>query len=107
MGAGTAGRHCSGDRHAERRAAALDPYSESGKIRAFFVAPEHARNGIGTAILKRCEEDARSYGFSRLALLAALPGVRRYSQYGYVANAPELESEFVPMRKTLSSSGCF
>lgn len=97
-----------GDSHAERSAAELDPRVEPGKVRAFFVAPEHARKGIGTIILKRCEDDARSSGFSRLELMATLPGVRLYAKHGYVAGppiqyelTPGLNIEFVPMRKTL------
>lgn len=96
------------DSHVERSDTELDPHVEPGKIRAFFVAPEHARKGIGTAILKRCEDDARSFGFSRLELMATLPGVRLYAKHGYVAGsplqyelAPGLNIEFVPMSKTL------
>lgn len=97
-----------GDSHAERSAAELDPRVEPGKIRAFFVAPEHARKGIGTIILKHCEDEARSLGFLRLELMATLPGVRLYAKHGYVAGppiqyelAPELNIAFVPMSKTL------
>ena len=97
-----------GDSHTERSAAELDPHIEPGKIRAFFVAPEHARKGIGTIILKHCEDDARSFSFLRLELMATLPGMRLYAKHGYVAGspiqyelAPELNIEFVPMCKTL------
>lgn len=97
-----------GDNHTERSAAELDPRVEPGKIRAFFVAPEHARKGIGTIILERCEDDARSFGFLRLELMATLPGVRLYAKHGYVPGspiqyevAPGLNIEFVPMRKAL------
>ena len=97
-----------GDGHAERSTTELDPRAEAARIRAFFVAPEHARKGIGTAILKRCEHDARLFGFSRLELMATLPGARLYAQYGYLSDppiqyelAPGLDIEFVPMRKTL------
>lgn len=97
-----------GDSHTERSAAELDPRVEPGKIRAFFVAPEHARKGIGTVILKHCEHDAQSFGFSRLELMATLPGVRLYARHGYVSDcpiqyelAPELKIEFFPMSKTL------
>lgn len=97
-----------GDSHTERSAAELDPRVEPGKIRAFFVVPEHARKGIGTIILKRCENDARSFGFARLELMATLPGVRFYAKHGYISDphiqyelAPGLNIEFVPMRKTL------
>lgn len=97
-----------GDSHAQRSAAELDPHAESGRIRAFFVAPEHARKGIGTIILKRCEAEARSFGFGRLELIATLPGARLYARHGYVAGSPVqyklvpgLDIEFVPMSKTL------
>ncbi|MBI3545142.1 MAG: GNAT family N-acetyltransferase, partial [Gammaproteobacteria bacterium] len=95
-----------GDKHAARSAAELDPGTEAGKIRAFFVAPEHARQGIATIILQRCEADARAFGFSRLELMATLPGARFYSQHGYLPGAsiqyelaPGLKIEFVPMHK--------
>lgn len=97
-----------GDSHAERNAAALDPRVAPARIRAFFVAPEHARKGIGTIMLQRCEDEARSFGFSRLALMATLAGVKLYARHGYVADAPlqyqlapGLTIEFVPMSKTL------
>jgi len=97
-----------GDNHAERNADELDPRVEAGKIRAFFVDPEYARKGIGTAILKRCEDDAHAFGFSRLELTATLPGVRLYARHGYVPGSPiqyelvlGLKIEFVPMSKRL------
>lgn len=97
-----------GDSHFERSDSELDSRVEPGKIRAFFVAPEHARKGIGTSILKHCEDDARSFGFARLELMATLPGVRLYAKHGYESGppiqyelAPGLNIEFVPMRKTL------
>lgn len=98
------------DSHAEHSAIELDPRVGPGKIRAFFVAPEHARKGVGSLILKRCEDEARSFGFSCLELMASLPGMRLYAKHGYVADSPlqyELEPglniEFIPMRKTLNS----
>ena len=98
-----------GDGHAGRSAAELDPRVEPGKIRAFFVAPEHARKGIGSMLLRHCEDEARSFGFARLELMATLPGVRLYAKHGYVSDppiqyelAPGLNIEFVPMRKTLA-----
>ena len=97
-----------GDSHIERSAAELDPRVEPGKIRAFFVAPEHAHKGIGTIILEHCENDAQSFGFARLELMATLPGVRLYTKHGYVSGppiqyelTPGLNIEFLPMSKTL------
>ena len=46
-----------GDARAERDESLLDPKSDPAKIRAFFVDPAHARQGIGRALLARCEAD--------------------------------------------------
>jgi GNAT superfamily N-acetyltransferase len=95
-----------GDSHAERNAAELDPHTDAARIRAFFVDPGHARQGIGRALLERCESEARARGFSRFELMGTLPGVRLYQALGYVAGelmhypvAPGVTIEFVPMRK--------
>jgi GNAT superfamily N-acetyltransferase len=55
----------------------------AAKIRAFFVAPEHARHGIGRLLLETCVDTARRWGFSRLELMATLPGVALYSAMGF------------------------
>jgi GNAT superfamily N-acetyltransferase len=95
-----------GDARADRDAAELDPRTEAAKIRAFFVHPDHARRGVGSVILDRCEQDARAAGFTRLELMATLTGVRLYAARGYVAQEPvswplgEGRSiDFVPMVK--------
>lgn len=61
----------------------LDPANEAAKIRAFFVHPDAARRGIGSAILDRCESDARSHGFASAEMMSTLPGVPLYSARGY------------------------
>jgi GNAT superfamily N-acetyltransferase len=38
----------------------LDPQTEAAKIRAFFIHPDWARRGIGSAILEACERAAPS-----------------------------------------------
>ncbi len=47
---------------AECSAAMLDPARDAARIRAFFVAPDCARQGIGRAIMAACEAaiDTRS-----------------------------------------------
>ena len=93
-----------------RCAAELDPLrDDAAKIRAFFVDPAHARNGIGRALLDHCEAAARERGFTRCELMATLPGLKLYRACGYVAGetirhelAPGLTIEFVPMKKQLS-----
>jgi GNAT superfamily N-acetyltransferase len=97
-----------GDAHGERDAAELDPKQDAARIRAFFIDPDHARQGIGRAILERCEAEARRCGFSRLELMAMLSGVEFYRVHGYECGAavryelePGLSIEFVPMSKRI------
>jgi GNAT superfamily N-acetyltransferase len=97
-----------GDKRAERDAALLDPRTDPAKIRAFFVDPAHARKGIGTMLLDKCESEARRRGFSRVELMSTLPGVRLYSARGYSGVeqvqyevAPGVVIEFVPMSKVI------
>jgi GNAT superfamily N-acetyltransferase len=97
-----------GDSRAERDAGELDPLTEPAKIRAFFVDPAHARKGIGTLLLEKCESEARGRGFSRVELMGTLPGVRLYAARGYVPApmvqyevAPGVAIEFVPMSKQI------
>jgi GNAT superfamily N-acetyltransferase len=95
-----------GDARPDRDASALDPATDAAKIRAFFVHPDFARRGLGSAILDHCEQDATSRGFARFELMATLPGVRFYSTRGYRAGPPVswrldqgLTITFVPMDK--------
>ena len=97
-----------GDAHKGRDAGTLDPNTDAAKIRAFFVDPSAARQGIGTALLERCEAEARGQGFRRVEMMATLPGVRLYEARGYVPEArvqyplgSGLSIEFVPMSKSL------
>ncbi|MGD0414752.1 MAG: GNAT family N-acetyltransferase [Terriglobales bacterium] len=62
----------------------LDPATEAGKIRAFFVHPAWARRGIGGMILEACEAAAEAAGFQRLEMGATLTGVPFYRAKGYV-----------------------
>jgi len=100
-----------GDRQGGRSPAALDPRSGAAKIRAFFIHPAFARQGVGSLILRRCEAEAWNKGFRRLELMATLPGLEFYSRNGYVPGKPVqhplgdgLTIEFVPMSKTLGEA---
>jgi GNAT superfamily N-acetyltransferase len=97
-----------GDANRGRDAAALDPSVDAAKIRAFFIDPDYSRRGIGSAILARCEQAARTRGFKRCEMMATLPGVRLYQTFGYEGEtmihhplSDELTIQFVPMSKTL------
>jgi GNAT superfamily N-acetyltransferase len=63
----------------------LDPRIEPARIRAFFVHPGWARQGIGRRILQICEEAALEAGFKELELAATLPGEPFYRTLGYEA----------------------
>ena len=97
-----------GDARAGRDASLLDPRTQAAKIRAFFVEPSKARRGIGSLLLERCEREAKARGFSRVELMATLPGARLYAARGYVGrdavryDLGDGESiEFIPMQKDL------
>ena len=61
----------------------LDPAREPARIRAFFVAPDHARRGHGRALLEHCAREAAAEGFRALELMATLPGVPLYTALGF------------------------
>lgn len=71
------------DQRRERDPRSLDPRVDAAKIRAFFVHPDHARQGLGTRLLDHCERCARDGGFDRLEMGATVPGQRMYERRGY------------------------
>ena len=74
---------CGGDHHAVRESTLMDPLLDAAKIRAIFVAPRWARQGIGSILLKAAEEAAMNAGFRRLEMGATLTGVPVYLRRGY------------------------
>lgn len=72
-----------GDQRPVGPAELLDPATEPARVRAFFVAPEHARRGIGRMLLEACDGAARAAGFRSLELMATLPGVPLYAAGGF------------------------
>ena len=82
-----------GDQYAGREDSLLDPKRDAAKIRAFFVHPDWARQGIGSLILEACEKAAVEAGFTRLEMGATLSGVGFYRAKGYA----EVEYHEVPL----------
>ena len=82
-----------GDQYAGREDSLLDPARDAAKIRAFFVHPDWARRGIGSMILKACENAAIEAGFTRMEMGATLSGVAFYRAKGYA----EVENQVVPL----------
>jgi GNAT superfamily N-acetyltransferase len=74
-----------GDHWTRREDELLDPEHDAAKIRAFFVHPDWARRGVGSAILAACERAAVEAGFSRFEMGATLTGVPLYAARGYFA----------------------
>jgi GNAT superfamily N-acetyltransferase len=86
----------------------LDPGRDAARIRAFFVAPEAARRGVGRCLFDRSVEAAREAGFRRLELMATLPGVPFYEALGFevVRHVTDVLPDgaalhFVSMRRTI------
>lgn len=67
----------------------IDPKTEPAHIRAYFVDPDFARQGVGSMILNACEDAARKAGFTEAMMGATLTGVRFYARYGYRETARE------------------
>ena len=63
----------------------LDPARDPAHNRAFYVAPTHARRGLGRRLLAHCAAAAAAEGFTTLELMATLPGVPLYAACGFEA----------------------
>jgi GNAT superfamily N-acetyltransferase len=74
-----------GDRWRERQDDMLKPETDAAKIRAFFIHPNWARQGIGTLLLDACEAAAHAAGFTRFEMGATLTGAKLFQKRGYVA----------------------
>lgn len=66
----------------------LKPGTDAARLRAFYVHPFWSRRGIGSRIIKACEDAAREAGFARVELVATLPGEPLYSARGYTIVEP-------------------
>lgn len=61
----------------------LDPETEPARIRAFFVHPGMARQGLGGMLLDHCTAEAKRNGFKALELVSTMPGEPLYLRYGF------------------------
>jgi GNAT superfamily N-acetyltransferase len=98
-----------GDQRKQGTDRLLAPGVEAARIRAFFVEPGMARQGLGTMLMKRCEEDARAAGFTSLELAATLPGEPLYRALGFaeverveLALTAGVRVPLVRMRRTIT-----
>jgi GNAT superfamily N-acetyltransferase len=86
------------DHWTEREDALLDPKRDAAKIRAFFIHPVWARQGIGSRILEACEIAASAAGFRSYEMGATLTGAKLFGVKGYVA----IEKIEVPLKGGLT-----
>ncbi len=78
-----------GDQAAALRDASLrDPAQDAAAIRAFYVHPAWARQGIGRLLLDASEAAARQAGYTRFELVSTLSGQALYTGAGYRAAEP-------------------
>lgn len=61
----------------------LDPANDPARIRAFFVHPSMARQGLGRQLMAACITAAKECGFCSLELVATLPGEPLYRASGF------------------------
>lgn len=72
----------------------LDPKTDPARIRAFFVDPAYARQGIGRRIMELSEAAAIAAGFRRIDIVATLAGEPLYLKFGY----REVERYSIPLQ---------
>lgn len=61
----------------------IDPRTEPARVRAFFVDPAWARQGVGSSIMAECERAIAEAGFRRVAIMSTLAGEPLYASFGY------------------------
>lgn len=81
------------DRGPGREPELLDPATDAAKVRAIFVHPHFARQGLGSLILATVENAATAAGFHRFEMGSTLSGVPLYRLKGYI----EVERIAVPL----------
>jgi len=81
----------------------LDPAKDAAKIRAIFIHPDFARQGLGSFILAHVEAAAVAAGFEHFEMGSTLTGVPLYTLRGYSpverVEVPLKNGEFLPVIK--------
>jgi GNAT superfamily N-acetyltransferase len=87
----------------------LNPAQDAARIRAFFVHPQWARQGIGKRIMQMCEDAAQRAGFQTIELVATLPGEPLYAAMGYQStrrfDVAMPDGEVLPVAQMMKSFG--
>jgi len=74
---------CGSDQTKQGEDKKINPETDAARIRAFFVAPEFARQGLASQMLEHCVNAAKQAGFKQVELVATMPGEPFYLQKGY------------------------
>lgn len=61
----------------------LNPVTDPARVRAFFVEPTKARQGLGRRLMQACADESRASGFQALELISTLPGEPLYLASGF------------------------
>ena len=72
--------------HLADATARMQPGRDAARIRAFFVAPDYARQGLGSRLLAACEKAAHEAGFTDAEMVATLAGEKLYSRHGWAVD---------------------
>ncbi len=97
-----------GDHSSGRDAAMLDPATDAARVRAMYTRPGFERRGVGSLVLRVCEEAAAAEGFHELELMATLSGRPLYASAGFavveevVEHVDGVALPLVRMRKPLA-----
>jgi len=96
------------DRGPGREPDLLDPTIDAAKVRAIFVHPDFARQGLGSLILATVENAAVAAGFQRFEMGSTLTGVPLYRLKGYAEveriAVPLANSEALPVVKMIKTA---
>nr|WP_244314133.1 GNAT family N-acetyltransferase [Roseibium denhamense] len=65
-----------------------DETANNGNIRHFATHPEHARQGIGSALISRCLQTAAASGLTELNCYSTLNGEAFYAACGFKRMEP-------------------
>jgi putative acetyltransferase len=81
--------------------------TDEARIDAVFVAPEHAREGLGSSLVGQLETRGQMMGLSELTVVSSLNAQAFYESLGYepfesrTRSIDDTDLEFVTVRKTL------
>lgn len=73
------------------------------KLRQMAVDPALHRSGVGAALVRRLEADARSRGVRQVVMNARLTAVPFYAALGYAEEGPLFEEVGVPHRRMVKA----